>query len=91
MNSAALNNTVATSLSKIISVIVVPIVTVVFAAAVVYFVWGAAGLILNKDDAEKRTTAEWHILYGVIGMFIMISAYGIIRLIANSIGVASPV
>lgn len=91
MNSTALNNTVAASVSKIVSVIVVPIVTVVFALAVLYFVWGAAGLIIYKDDADKRKETEMHILWGVIGMFIMISVYGIIRLIANSIGVPSPV
>ena len=91
MNSTALNNTVAASVSKIVSVIVVPIVTVVFALAVLYFVWGAAGLIIYKDDADKRKETEMHILWGVIGMIIMISVYGIIRLIANSIGVPSPV
>jgi hypothetical protein len=31
-----------------------------------------------------------HILYSAIGMFIMLGAYGILRLIANTLNVESP-
>ncbi len=86
-----MNPVVTGIVSKIVSAVVMPILTVVFLLAIVLFVWGAAGLIINKDDsAEKRRDSQRHILYGVIGMFIMIAAYGIIRFVANTIGVASP-
>jgi FtsH-binding integral membrane protein len=91
MNPTAINTAVAGSLSKIVSVIVVPIVELVFALAIVFFVWGAAGLILNKDNGEKHAQSWKHIMWGLIGMVIMVSCYGIIRIIAATIGVASPV
>jgi hypothetical protein len=91
MNSTAINTAVAGSLSKIVSVIVVPIVEIVFAVAVVFFVWGAAGLILNKDSTDEKHAQSWlHIIWGIVGMFIMIGCYGIIRIIAATIGVSAP-
>lgn len=67
-----------------------PVLAVIFALAVLYFVWGVAGLILEKDNSEKLTMAKDRVLYGVIGMAIMVSAYGIIRFVAGTIGVNSP-
>ena len=85
-----MNSTVTGVVSKIVSAIVMPVLAVVFALAVLLFIWGAAGLILNKDNPEKRVDSQQHILWGVVGMFIMVAAYGIIRFVANTIGVAPP-
>ncbi len=90
MNPSAINNAVAGSLSRIVSVILVPIVELVFATAVLLFVWGAAGLILHREDSDERARSWRHILWSLVGMFIMISCYGIIRIVANTIGVPSP-
>lgn len=90
MNPTAVNSAVAGSLSKIVSVIVVPIVELVFALAILYFVWGAAGLIIYKDSAEKRADSWRHIMWSLIGMLIMVGCYGIIRIVANTIGVPAP-
>jgi tryptophan-rich sensory protein len=88
-NSAA-GTAVQGVVSKISNAVIVPVIEVIFGLAIVLFIWGAAGLIIYKDNPEKRHTSQMHILWGVIGMLIMISAYGIIRFVANSIGVASP-
>lgn len=79
------------SLAKIVTVIVVPIVSLVFVLAVLLFIWGIAGLIIYRENPEKREEGQRNILWGVVGMFIMVSVYGIIRLIANTVGVSSPV
>ena len=76
--------------APIITHIVNPILALLFACAGLVLIWGVAGMIIHGDDAEKRKQAQWHILYGVIGLFIMITAYGIIRLIAGTIGVDDP-
>ena len=85
-----MNSAVTGVVSKIVSAVVMPVITVVFALAILLFVWGAAGLILNKDNPDKRAESQQHILWGVIGMFIMVASYGIIRFVAATIGVASP-
>jgi hypothetical protein len=88
--NASVNAAVGGTMAKIISAIIYPIVLLVFGLAILLFIWGAAGLILNRDNPEKRAESQTHILWGVIGLFIMTGVYGIIRVIAGTIGVPAP-
>ena len=87
MNS---NSALSSALTPIINNVVEPCILFLFGAAFVYFVWGVYKMIRDADSPEGRTTGWMHILYSAIGMFIMLGAYGIIRLIANTINVQSP-
>ncbi len=73
--------------TKIIDVIITPLISLLFLLAMLVFVWGLFGLIAKGDDPTARKEGQQHILWGVIGMFIMISVFGIIRLIGNTVGV----
>ena len=88
MNS---NTALTTALAPIINNIIEPGLMFLFGAAFVYFVWGVFKLIRNADSPEERTVGQLHILYSCIGMFIMLCAYAIIRVIANTLNVESPV
>lgn len=77
-------------MEKIVSNIVTPVIGVIFLLAFVIFVYGIVMMIANQEDTEARTNGKNSILWGVIGMFIMLSAFGIIRLISNSLGVPDP-
>lgn len=63
-----------------------PIVLLLFAAALVYFLWGVFVFIRDYDNEDARSIGAQHMLWGIIGMFIMISAFGIMNLIARTIG-----
>jgi hypothetical protein len=86
-----MNAAISGVMGKIMSAIVVPIVLFVFGLTIILFIWGVAGMIIYRENPEKREESQRHILWGVIGIFIMVGAYGIIRLIAGTIGVSSPV
>ena len=73
-------------LRKIVDNIVNPIIYLVVALAVVYFLWGVFNFIKNADNADKRSEGYQHMIWGVIGVFIMISARGIIFLILKTMG-----
>jgi|SRR3989344_521396 len=75
---------------KINQAIIEPIIALLFALAVVYFLWGVFVFVRSADDEEGRKTGGRHILWGLIGMFIMISVFGIMRLILNTIGADTP-
>ncbi len=75
---------------KIADNIISPIVAVLFGLAFLVFIWGIFGMILSAEDSDKRKNAQNSVLWGIVGMIIMISVYGIIRLIANTIGVSDP-
>jgi len=70
--------------------IIIPIVALLFALATLYFLWGAASFIMNTDNDEARTKGKNHMIWGIVGMFIMVASYGIINVIANTIGIPLP-
>ena len=73
-------------IDKVKQAIVNPLLVLIFAASAVVFVWGAISYILGSDNEEKRTTGSQHMLWGIIGMFIIVAVGGIISIIKNTIG-----
>lgn len=73
------------TINPIITNLVNPVIMLLFAVAVVAFVFGVLQMVFNKTDAEAHTKGRWAMLGGVVGMFIMISAWGIINLVSNTV------
>ncbi len=84
------NPTVSDLLVKITDNIIAPILGVMFLYAFVVFVLGVYNMITEAGDSGAREKGQQNVMYGVIGMVIMLSAYGIIRLIAGTIEVGDP-
>jgi hypothetical protein len=61
--------------------IISPLVYLVFTLAVFWFIWGMVQYIRNAENSSERETGYKHMLWSVIGMFIMISVKGIINFI----------
>lgn len=72
-------------LDPIMDKIVNPIVLLIFAVAVVVFSYGIFEMIWKGGDADARSQGRKHMIGGIIGMFIMLSAWGIINLISETI------
>ena len=69
---------------KVNDVIINPIIKIVFLAALVYFLWGVFGYVKNADSDDARSEGRRHMLWGVFGMFIMISVFAIMSFILNT-------
>ncbi len=67
-------------------VILNPLITLIFAAAVVYFTYGLVKYLISPDNEEIRKTSKQHMLWGVFGMFIMVAVFGILNLILKTVG-----
>jgi predicted PurR-regulated permease PerM len=77
---------VMTLMESINRVIINPLIVLLFALAVVFFIYGLVKYLLNPDNEEIRKSSKSHMLWGIIGMFIMVSVFGIMSLILNTIG-----
>ncbi len=77
-----------TVLGKIYVNIVNPAIEFAFIIATVIFLWGVFQYIMNAADKEKRQEGKDHMIWGMVGFLIMFGVYGIITLIANTIGVS---
>src|SRR3989344_6728427 len=74
-------------LSNANRLIVNPLIGLLFALAVVYFLYGVFEFLLNQENDEKKTTGKSHMLWGVIGIGIMMSVWFIIQVILSTLGV----
>lgn len=59
--------------------IVSPLIKLILAAAVLYFLWGVFQFMTNREDEEKKK----HMLWGTIGLVIAVGAFGIVNLIRS--------
>lgn len=69
----------------IISNIVQPLIQLMFVIAIVVFIWGVVEMIISASNEEARSTGTKHMMWGLIGLFIMFSVYGILNLIVNTL------
>lgn len=84
-------SSVAELMGRVNEFIINPAITLLFVIAFVVFVWGLFGFFSSKsgggnsEDGIQR--GKRHILWGIIGMVIMTSVFGIMQLLINSLGV----
>ncbi len=72
---------------RIEDAILFPLISLLFALALLYFLWGAYQFVANADSDGGRDTGKSHMMYGIIGMVIMLSAYAILSIAAGSFGI----
>ncbi len=81
---------VNTIIFKINDVILNPIITLLFALALVMFLWGVFQYVVRPDSDTAHKQGRDHMFWGLIGMFIMFSVFAIMRLIAGTFGLPPP-
>ena len=76
-------------LTKVDDMILNPLILLLFVLATLYFFYGVVKF-LNPSTAEKdRLEARSAIIWGIVGMAIMFSVFGIISFVLTSFGVSS--
>jgi len=59
----------------------------IVALAVLFFVWGVFQFVASAGDEEKRTEGRNKMIYGIIGIFVMVSVWGLVNLLEGTFGV----
>ncbi len=62
-----------------------PLILLMFAAAVIYFLWGVLKYIQNSQSDSERQKGSQHILWGLVGIVIMMGVYTILRIALSTI------
>ena len=76
--------------AKVNEEIIGPIILLLFVLSMVYFFWGVAKYIKESGSDTGRAEGQKHMLWGIIGIFVMVSAWAIIKLVLSSIGAETP-
>lgn len=71
---------------KINDAILFPLITLMMALAFLIFLYGVFEYVKKSDNETSRATGKQHLLYGVVGMFVMLSAMAILSIAAGTFG-----
>ena len=75
--------TLANNLTR---VIINPLIALLFAAGLLVFVWGLVEFLWGQSlgGEHGKEEGKQHMLWGIIGMFIMAAAYTLLAFIASN-------
>jgi hypothetical protein len=54
------------------------------ALALLYFFWGIAMFILHADNEEARNTGRMRMIWGIVGLFVIVSIWGILAVVNDT-------
>lgn len=57
----------------------------IFALAFLVFIWGVFKYFINGKDDAARKEGKNLMLYGLLGFFIMVSVWGLVNILVNSV------
>jgi hypothetical protein len=77
-----------TSLINSISGLIDALLPVVLALALLFFLWGVFQyFVFGAGDEEKRETGKKFMIYGLVGLVLMVAVWGIVNLLISILGV----
>ena len=64
-----------------------PIIDLGFAVAIVVLLWGGLMMIIAQQNGDTEGAKRYrrHLIWGIVGIFIMASVFGIMELVTHSI------
>lgn len=71
-------------LESINQAILYPLIALMMAAALVVFLYGAFEFVRGASEPAQREAGRRHLIYGVIGMLVMLMAFTILQIAANT-------
>jgi len=81
--------TVAQLLGKINEFILNPIIYLALAVAMLVLFWGIFQFVTSETADTKREEGKKKIFFGILGLFIMIAAKGLMAVILNTFGISN--
>lgn len=69
--------------------ILFPLIALMSGIALLVFLWGGFEYVRNADNDSARQQGQNHLLYGIVGLLVMVSAYAILNVAAGTFGLQS--
>ncbi len=65
--------------NTVIAGILAPLIKLMIALAIVFFLWGVFKFI--KEDGDKKEEGRNFMFWGIVGIFVMISVWGLVNIL----------
>lgn len=77
-------NTILGTIGSLINTLI----PILIAAALAYFIYGVIKFVIAKD-ADDKGAARTIVIQGIIGLFVILSVFGLIGVIQSSFGIGT--
>ena len=67
------------------------VIPLVFALAVLMFVWGVVQYVINSAEEAKKEKGRQFMLWGIIALTVMVSIWGLVKIVGGTFGVDNPI
>jgi hypothetical protein len=65
------------------------VVPLIFALALVMFIWGVVQYVINSDEEAKKEKGRQFMIWGIIALTVMVSVWGLVRVLGDTFGIDS--
>lgn len=72
-------------IAKFNDAILQPLIYLLLAGAVVYFLWGIYKFVAGQNNEENQEEGKKHMVWGIVGLVIMVSVWGILNFIQSTL------
>jgi hypothetical protein len=76
--------------TRVENAILFPLMTFMLSVALLMFLWGMYEYVRDAENDGSRGKGRSHMLYGIIGMLVMLCAMAILEIAAGTFGVTVP-
>ena len=76
------------SIMGVVSNVLNILIPILITAALVYFIWGVISYVIAKD-ADDKEKARSVVTRGILGLFIVVSVWGLIGIIQSTFGIGA--
>lgn len=74
--------------ARVNEIILYPLISLLMGLALLIFLYGCYEYISHSAESSAREKGQMHIIWGIVGMFIMLVAYGILGIAAGTFGLS---
>ncbi len=63
------------------------VIPLIFALALVMFVWGVTQYVINSSDEAKKEKGRQFMLWGIIALTVMVGVWGLVHIFGATFGI----
>lgn len=65
------------------------IIPLLVALAIVFFIWGVIQYVINPASSEEREKGQQYMIWGIVGIFCIVSIWGLVALLTGTFGIST--
>ncbi len=65
------------------------IVSLLITIAMIGFIWGVIQMFINPNNEEARKQGKSYVIWGLVGLFVIISVWGLVAVLTNTFGISN--